>query len=153
MLHRAFTDVSGAATTALVLFTLYAVPFVLLLRMIDYLEREPVRLQMRPCAGAAWSRPRPRSAAAPRCRTCWPSSARPRLAAAWGPAVSGAAVEELVKVAGVVAIALVAPGQINSVVDGFVYGALVGLGFQVVENFVFALNAVALEPARTRSGR
>ena len=54
----------------------------------------------------------------------------PALAAQWGQAVSGAAVEELVKVAGVVSIALVAPGHINGMVDGFVYGALVGLGFQ-----------------------
>ena len=73
------------------------------------------------------------------CRTCWPSSISPAAASTWGPAVTGAAVEELVKVAGVVAIALLAPRQINSVVDGFVYGALVGLGFQVVENIVFAL--------------
>ena len=51
-------------------------------------------------------------------------------------------------------IALVAPGQINSVLDGFVYGALVGLGFQVVENIVFALNAVGCSTrAPTRSAR
>jgi RsiW-degrading membrane proteinase PrsW (M82 family) len=68
----------------------------------------------------------------------------PEAAATWGPAISGAGVEEVVKVAGVVAIALVAPGQINSMVDGFVYGALVGLGFQLIENIVFAVGAVAL---------
>jgi RsiW-degrading membrane proteinase PrsW (M82 family) len=69
----------------------------------------------------------------------------PRFAADWGPAVSGALVEELVKVAGVLTIALIAPGQINSMVEGFVYGALVGLGFQVVEDVVFAVNAVVMD--------
>jgi PrsW family intramembrane metalloprotease len=42
----------------------------------------------------------------------------PQVAAEWGPAVAGA------------------------------YGALVGLGFQVVENIVFAVNAVALHSGR-----
>jgi hypothetical protein len=33
---------------------------------------------------------------------------------------------------------------VNSVLDGVVYGALVGLGFQIVEDVVFAIGAVAL---------
>ena len=51
-----------------------------------------------------------------------------------------------------VMIALLAGSQINSVLDGFVYGALAGLGFQVVENIVFALNAVDLAGAGDRGG-
>jgi hypothetical protein len=42
-----------------------------------------------------------------------------------------------------VAIVLIARGQVNSVLDGIVYGALVGLGFQIVEDIVFAMGAVA----------
>ena len=42
------------------------------------------------------------------------------------------------------AIVLIARAQVNSVLDGVVYGALVGLGFQIVEDIVFALGAVAL---------
>jgi hypothetical protein len=44
----------------------------------------------------------------------------------------------------VVAVALIARSQVNSVLDGVVYGALVGLGFQIVEDIVFAVGAVAL---------
>jgi hypothetical protein len=43
-----------------------------------------------------------------------------------------------------VVIVLIARSQVNSVLDGVVYGAMVGLGFQIVEDVVFAVGAVAL---------
>ena len=67
-----------------------------------------------------------------------------RLAADWGAALAGPTVEEIAKTLGVVAIVLIARAQVNSVLDGVVYGAMVGLGFQTVENIVFAVGAVAL---------
>ena len=51
-------------------------------------------------------------------------------------------------------IVLIARAQVNSVLDGMVYGALVGLGFQVVEDIVYAVNAVAVAgTGRPRSAR
>ena len=50
-----------ATVTASVVFALYAVPFVVLLRTIDYLERERRACRPWPPCGAAWSRPRRRS--------------------------------------------------------------------------------------------
>src|SRR6202000_960317 len=47
---------------------------------------------------------------------------------------------------------LIARAQVNSVLDGFVYGAFVGLGFQVIEDIVYALNAVALAGHGDRPG-
>jgi protease PrsW len=139
-----FADFPTATATATVLFLLYAVPFVLLIRVIDYLEREPWRLQ---AMAVLWGGLVATSAAisgGTAVQNMLAKLVSPEAAATWGPAISGAGVEEVVKVAGVVAIALVAPGQINSMVDGFVYGALVGLGFQLIENIVFAVGAVAL---------
>ena len=78
--------------------------------------------------------------------------ASPGFAPRWGSAIAGAGVEEILKVLGVVAIALVARATFTGVVDGFVYGALVGLGFQVVENIVFAVNAVAVAGGSDRIG-
>jgi len=144
ILRSGFADFPIATTTAVVLFTLYAIPFILLVRVIDYLEREPVPLQV---LSILWGGLVATSAAISGGTALQDLMAKlgsPRLAADWGPAVSGALIEELVKVAGVLTIALIAPGQINSVVDGFVYGALVGLGFQVVEDVVFAINAVVM---------
>ncbi len=139
-----FADFPTATATAMVLFGLYTVPFVLLIRVIDYLEREPWRLQ---AMAVLWGGLVATSAAisgGTAVQNVLAKLVSPDVAATWGPAISGAGVEEAVKVAGVAAIALVAPGQINSMVDGFVYGALVGLGFQLIENIVFAVGAVAV---------
>ncbi len=145
VLGQEFSDFPLATITAAVLVFVFAVPFVLLVRVIDYLEREPLGLQV---LAILWGGVVATSAALSGGTALQNLLAKvfsPAAAARWGPAVTGAAVEELVKVAGVAAIALVAPRQINSVVDGFVYGALVGLGFQLVEDMVFALTAVALD--------
>jgi RsiW-degrading membrane proteinase PrsW (M82 family) len=143
MLRAGFADFPVATITASVLFTLYAVPFIVLLRMIDYLEREPARLQAMAALWGGLVATATAVSGGAAVQNLMAKLGSPALAAQWGQAVSGAAVEELVKVAGVIAIALVAPSHINGVVDGFVYGALVGLGFQTVENIAFSLNAVA----------
>lgn len=152
ILHRSFVTYPIAATAAVILFVLYAVPFVILLRAIDYLEREPFLLQ---AAAVAWGGLVATSAAISASAAMQDVLAKvisPQYAAEWGPAVVGAGVEEILKVLGVVTIALIARSQINSVVDGFVYGALVGLGFQVVEDIVFAVNAVAVQAGDDRIG-
>jgi RsiW-degrading membrane proteinase PrsW (M82 family) len=152
VLHRAFATYPIATATAVGLFLLYAVPFLLLLRVIDFLEREPLPLQL---VAVAWGGLVATSAAIAGGAALQDIMAKvgsPRFAAAWGPAIGGAAIEELLKVLGVVMIALLARTQLNSVVDGFVYGALVGLGFQVVEDVVFAVNAVAVQAGADKVG-
>jgi RsiW-degrading membrane proteinase PrsW (M82 family) len=152
ILHRSFVAYPVAATGAVALFVLYAVPFVVLLRIIDYLERKPFLLQ---AAAMAWGGLVATSAAISASTAMQNVLAKvisPQYATEWGPAVVGAGVEEILKVLGVVTIALVARAQINSVVDGFIYGALVGLGFQVVEDIVFAVNAVAVDAGDDRMG-
>jgi protease PrsW len=129
---------------AVALFGLYAVPFMLVARSLDYFEREPSHLLaaafgwggLVACATAVRANEAAHDLVA--------KLVSPDFAATWGPAVTGPTIEEPVKVLGVVVIALVARTQINSVVDGFVYGAFVGLGFQVVEDVMYAVNAVAL---------
>ncbi|MGH3716021.1 MAG: PrsW family intramembrane metalloprotease [Micromonosporaceae bacterium] len=128
---------------ALALFTLYAIPFIAVVRSLDYLEEEPpVLLTVAFLWGGvvATSQAIPANAAV---RDILAGLVSPRFADVWGPAISAPLVEEILKLLGVVAIVLLARVHINSTLDGFVYGALVGLGFQVVENFVYAVNAVA----------
>lgn len=152
VLQRAFDTYPVATTVAVILFALYAVPFVLLVRVMDYIEREPWLLQV---TAVAWGGLVATSAAISGGTALQDIIAKvgsPRFAADWGPAVSGASLEELLKVLGVVAIVLVARSHVNSVVDGFVYGALVGLGFQVVEDVVFAVSAVAVQSGRDEAG-
>jgi RsiW-degrading membrane proteinase PrsW (M82 family) len=131
-----------ATLTAIVLFGLLAVPFWLFLSELDFLEREPASLRV---LAFAWGGLVATSVSIPGSTALDNLIAKlgsPGLAAEWGAALAGPTVEEIAKTLGVVAIVLIARAQINSVLDGIVYGALVGLGFQIVEDVVFAIGAV-----------
>ncbi|HKT00095.1 MAG TPA: PrsW family intramembrane metalloprotease, partial [Rugosimonospora sp.] len=133
-----------ATTVAIVLFAVYAVPFVLVVNSLDFLEREPTPLLV---TAAAWGGLVALGTAVPAnvaLQQILAKLASPSLAATWGPALSGPTVEEPLKMLGVVVIVLIARQHMNSVVDGVVYGAFVGLGFQVVEDIMYAANAVDL---------
>jgi RsiW-degrading membrane proteinase PrsW (M82 family) len=130
-----------ATLLAITLFGLYAVPFLLFIGAIDFLEREPKPLL---ATAFAWGvavivAAVPANAALD---GLLGKATSPAFAAEWGPALVAPVVEEPLKLLGVVMIVLVAPTQINSVVDGFVYGAVVGLGFQVIEDIGYAVSAV-----------
>ncbi|PSK98449.1 RsiW-degrading membrane proteinase PrsW (M82 family) [Murinocardiopsis flavida] len=77
----------------------------------------------------------------------WSKGAGLAFAADWAPALSAPLNEEVLKLAGVVLIAVAAPWAVRGPVDGFILGALVGLGFQMVENATYALNLVMQQGA------
>ncbi|MFI1992600.1 PrsW family intramembrane metalloprotease [Actinoplanes sp. NPDC020271] len=132
-----------ATVTALGLFALLAVPFWLFVRELDFLEREPTALLV---VAFSWGGLVATSVSIPGSTALENLIAKlgsPGLAADWGAALAGPTVEEIAKTLGVVAIVLIARSQVNSVLDGVVYGAMVGLGFQIVEDVVFAIGAVA----------
>ncbi|GFJ90380.1 PrsW family intramembrane metalloprotease [Phytohabitans rumicis] len=132
-----------ATAVALALFAAYAVPFWFFVAALDYLEREPPLLLATAFAWGglvATTLSVPGNAAV---QNLLAKAYSPAVATAWGPAIAGPTIEEVVKTLGIVAIVLVARAQINSVLDGVIYGSLVGLGFQVVEDIVYAVNAVA----------
>jgi hypothetical protein len=63
--------------------------------------------------------------------------AGPGFAARWAPALTAPFVEETLKGIGVVLIVLIARDEVDDLMDGFVYGALCGLGFAVVEDVFY----------------
>ncbi|SNY63660.1 PrsW family intramembrane metalloprotease [Paractinoplanes atraurantiacus] len=133
-----------ATLTSVLLFALLAVPFWLFVAELDFLEREPVRLRL---IAFAWGGLVATTVSIPGGAALENLIAKlgsPHLAADWGAAIAGPTVEEIAKTLGVVAIVLIARSQVNSVLDGVVYGAMVGLGFQIAEDIVFAVGAVAL---------
>jgi protease PrsW len=144
LFSAAFVRFPVATVVAAALFTLYAIPFVIVARSIDFFEPEP-RLLVGAAVGwgavVATTTAISGNAAA---RAMVAKLVSPAFAVAWGPAIIGPTLEEILKTLGVVVIVLVARRQVNSVADGAVYGAFVGLGFQCVENFVYAANAVAV---------
>jgi RsiW-degrading membrane proteinase PrsW (M82 family) len=140
--QRFFAAYPMATLTAVVLFALLAVPFWLLVNELDYLEREPTWLLV---TAFAWGGLVATSVSIPGSAALEDLVAKlgsPHLAADWGAAIAGPTVEETAKTLGVVAIVLIARAQVNSVLDGVVYGAMVGLGFQIVEDVVYAVAAV-----------
>jgi protease PrsW len=152
LVGTAFTSYPAASILAAVLFGLYAVPFVIVARSVDFLEREPPLLL---AAALGWGGMVATTTALSGNTAVYDLLAKlvsPAFAVSWGPAISAPAIEELLKTLGVVTIVLVARKQVNSIVDGAVYGAFVGLGFQVVEDFIYAVNAVAIAGRGDRVG-
>ncbi|WP_430868171.1 PrsW family intramembrane metalloprotease [Demequina aurantiaca] len=60
---------------------------------------------------------------------------------AWITAVSAPLIEEPIKLLGVVALALIPGARVRSAADGLFYGAIIGLGFMVVENYLYTMQA------------
>jgi RsiW-degrading membrane proteinase PrsW (M82 family) len=59
----------------------------------------------------------------------------------WGAALVAPINEELYKAAGLVIIYLMARSEFDGVMDGLVYGAMIGLGFQIIENVQYFMLA------------
>jgi RsiW-degrading membrane proteinase PrsW (M82 family) len=128
---------------AAVIFGLHGAFLIWILRHLDYLEPEPVALL---AAALAWggivatsNAVRANIAADSILTKLYPLT----FVQQWGPAIEGPTNEEILKSLGIVALILLARRQLNSVMDGVIFGAFVGIGFQEVENIVYSLNAVA----------
>lgn len=133
----------GAWLLSIVLLALYAVPVFAAVYYLDLFEREPISLV---AAALLWGGVISIALAAPT-NTAWleilQKTAGPQFAAEWGPALIGPAVEETLKFLGIVTIWLIARSEIDDIFDGFVYGAMIGLGFTVVEDVHYFIRFVA----------
>jgi protease PrsW len=74
----------------------------------------------------------------------WAKSEGVKFASDWSASLSAPLNEEVLKLCGVVMVALAAPFVVNGPLDGLIYGALTGLGFQAVENITYGLNAIVM---------
>jgi RsiW-degrading membrane proteinase PrsW (M82 family) len=74
----------------------------------------------------------------------WSKALGLEAASSWSAALSAPINEELAKVSGVVLLAAVSTRLVRSAADGLVYGALIGLGFQAMENFMYGLNVIGM---------
>jgi RsiW-degrading membrane proteinase PrsW (M82 family) len=72
----------------------------------------------------------------------WAKIAGVGFASEWSDSLSAPLNEEVLKLCGVVMIVLAAPGLIRGPLDGMVFGALTGLGFQAVENVTYGLDSI-----------
>ncbi len=135
-----------------VLLLAYALPVFLIIYFLDLYEREPMSLLI---GALLWG------AVAATTMSGFGNSgwgevvARvggPEFAAKWTAALTAPFVEETLKGLGVVIIYLIAREEIDDVMDGFVYGATVGLGFAVVEDVYYFIAVFGGSPADVIKG-
>lgn len=137
----------NAWLASLALVALYAVPVALAIYKLDLFEREPRSLML---AALVWGGIVSATLALP-LNIAWGGIVAelggPAPADEWGAALLAPPVEELLKYLGVVVLFLIAWTEFDDVLDGFVYGAIVGLGFALNENVFYFIQFV--EGART----
>lgn len=129
------------ALLGLVVWGVYAGLFVLAFRTLDLLEQHGPEAFV---LAFAWGGMGAVYFAAPANRAILSLCAKlvsPEFAAGWGPAVAGPVTEEFLKIAGVILLVLVARNAFRTHLSVLVIGAMVGLGFQVVENLSATVNA------------
>jgi RsiW-degrading membrane proteinase PrsW (M82 family) len=123
------------------LVALYAAPVAVVVYLLDLYEREPIPLL---AAAFVWGAVAATTLAAIGNAGWALVVARvggPGFASRWSAALTAPFVEEVLKGVGVVLIVLIARDEVDDRMDGFVYGAVCGLGFAVVED-VFYFMAV-----------
>jgi protease PrsW len=142
---------SGWALSWLLLL-LYLVPVFAVLYLLDAYEREPLSLLV---GALAWGAVAATTLAGLANHDWGAVVARvggPDLAARWTAALTAPLVEETLKAVGVVLIYLIARSELNGLLDGFLYGAMVGLGFAVVENVFYFVGQFGGQPSGVLAG-
>jgi RsiW-degrading membrane proteinase PrsW (M82 family) len=134
-----------------VLVIVYALPLCVLIYRLDLYEREPVSLAIGAFLWGALA-----ATALALDAAGWDQLVARVLgqdaATRWGPALTAPLVEELLTGAGVVLIYLIARDEVDDMMDGFVYGALCGLGFAVVEDVLYFMAAFGGSPTGVLEG-
>ena len=119
------------------LMVLYAVPVFLTVYLLDLYEREPASLLIGALLWGLGTAPLLASIGNEGWGLFISRVADPTFALEWTAALTAPFVEEIVKAAGVILLVLIARAEFDDVMDGFVYGAMVGLGFTVLEDVFY----------------
>ncbi|HUO39278.1 MAG TPA: PrsW family intramembrane metalloprotease [Mycobacterium sp.] len=61
----------------------------------------------------------------------------------WGAGLAAPFTEETAKGSGLLLLIALAPRQVRTAFDGFILGAFIGLGFQIVEDIIYAMTSAA----------
>ncbi len=63
----------------------------------------------------------------------------------WGPGLAAPFTEEPAKGSGLLLLVALAPRQVRTAFDGFILGAFIGLGFQIVEDISYAMTSAGTQ--------
>jgi RsiW-degrading membrane proteinase PrsW (M82 family) len=124
------------------IFSLYAIPFWWFTTHIDRHSRLPVDLKVAAFAfggfAATWVFALNGNTALLGLYTKWFGQ---DFTDNWGPGLSAPFMEEFGKGSGVLLLMFIAPRVVRTAFDGFIVGAFVGLGFEIIEDTLYALNS------------
>lgn len=136
--YLAFSPVGWALSW--VLLALYIVPVVIITRRLDLYEREPrslviaaflwggiIALVFSSIGNVIWAE-------------VINQVAGPEFASQWSAALTAPVIEETYKYLGLVVLYLIARREIDDLMDGFVLGAMIGLGFSVFEDVYYFMD-------------
>jgi protease PrsW len=123
-----------------VLLFFYIVPVIVITRRLDLYEREPkslvigaflwggvIALVFSSIGNVVWAE-------------VIAQVAGPEFAAQWSAALTAPVIEEVYKYLGLVVIYLIARREIDDLMDGVVFGAMIGLGFSVFEDVYYFMD-------------
>lgn len=130
-----------ALTGGAVLFGIYLVPWLLLLRSHNRYTRQPAGLLATGffwggIAATFWIALPGNSALL----DIWTKLGGTSFAASWAAGLTAPINEELGKAVGLVLLIGLAPRLVRSAYDGFIIGAFIGLGFEVFEDVLYVYN-------------
>lgn len=126
----------------LVLLVPYAIPVMLVIYWLDLYEREPVSILV---AALLWGGIVATTLSiytnTPLAELIFKLTADPLFTSEWSAALTAPFVEEGFKALGIILLVSIARAELDDVLDGFVWGAMVGIGFLLVENVFYFINA------------
>jgi protease PrsW len=142
---------SGWALSWLLL-ALYGLPVALVIYLLDLYEREPIPLLAASFVWGAMAATTLSGIGNAGWGLVVARLAGPEFAARWTAALTAPFVEETLKGCGVALIYLIAREEFDDVMDGFVYGAICGLGFAIVEDVFYFISVFGGAPSGVLQG-
>ncbi|WLQ40881.1 PrsW family intramembrane metalloprotease [Streptomyces laculatispora] len=138
--------VPTAVVLATLVWALYALPFLLFFRSLDLFEQHP---PLGFAMAFAWGGFAACYLAIPVNSAVESLSAKlfgPEFTKDWGPALAGPINEEILKLLGIVVLVMIARTQFRTILSVVVLGAMIGLGFQIVEDLLYSVNTAIQFP-------
>ncbi|MEU8700668.1 PrsW family intramembrane metalloprotease [Streptomyces sp. NPDC048680] len=138
--------VPTAVVLATLVWSLYALPFLWFFRSLDLFEQHP---PLGFAMAFAWGGFAACYLAIPVNSAVQSLSAKligPEFTKDWGPALAGPTNEEILKLLGVIVLVMIARTQFRTILSVVVLGAMIGLGFQIVEDLLYSVNTAIQFP-------
>lgn len=146
-LAQQLTMISAAPTAwfvTVILLIPYAIPVIAIIYYLDLYEREPISILL---AAALWGGIAATTLAmytnTPLMEVVYKITGDAGFTNDWSAALTAPFVEELFKGLAVVLLVAIARSELDDVLDGFIWGAMVGIGFLLVEDVIYFVRAFA----------